>query len=60
MVITHHELKTLIQLAFGIPHWSISGGKHWTANDEFDVEGKPPASATAHIRDLRHSVFSFR
>jgi len=60
VVMTHYNLKTLIQVAFGIPYWSISGGEPWAANDEFDVEGKPPASAVAQIRDLRYSLFTIQ
>jgi uncharacterized protein (TIGR03435 family) len=60
VLITHYNLKTLIQVAFEIPYWGISGGEPWAANDEFDVEGKPPASAAAQIRDLRYSLFSIQ
>jgi len=60
VVITHYAPKTLIQVAFAIPYWNISGGEPWTAQDEFDVEGKPPASAAAQISDLRSSLFSIQ
>jgi uncharacterized protein (TIGR03435 family) len=60
VVMTHYTLKTLIQVAFEIPYWSMSGGEPWTARDEFDVEGKPPASAVAQIRGLRYSLFSIQ
>ena len=58
LVMTHYTLKTLIQVAFEIPYWGISGGDPWAASDEFDVEGKPPASAVPQIHNLRYSLFS--
>lgn len=58
LLMTHYTLKTLIQVAFEIPYWGISGGEPWAANDEFDVEGKPPASAVPQIHNLRYSLFS--
>jgi len=60
LLMTHYTLKTLIQVAFEIPYWDISGGEPWAANDEFDVEGKPPASTAAQIHRPGYSLFSIQ
>jgi uncharacterized protein (TIGR03435 family) len=50
-------LKTLVAAAFGLPYWQISGGDAWIEKDQYEIEGKPPASLEPSITNLRYSLF---
>jgi uncharacterized protein (TIGR03435 family) len=57
VVITTFPLKTLIQTAFGLSYWQISGGDEWTQKGEYTVEAKPSAAMLSSIKDLRYTLF---
>jgi uncharacterized protein (TIGR03435 family) len=38
-------LEYLIEQAFDVPSFQITGGPGWIKNDRFDIEAKPPASS---------------
>lgn len=57
VVITAFPLKTLIQTAFALSYWQISGGEKWLEDDQYIVEAKPSATMVSSIKDLRYTVF---
>lgn len=42
IVVQGMSLKGLIQIAFGLSDWQISGGEDWVRTDAFDVEATAP------------------
>ncbi|HTX39476.1 MAG TPA: TIGR03435 family protein [Bryobacteraceae bacterium] len=40
-----YTLEMLIEEAFDVPKFQVSGGPHWIQVDRFDLEAKPPASS---------------
>lgn len=57
VVISVATLKSLIELAFRLSYWQISGGDPWTENDCYDLEAKPPENLQSSITNLRQSLF---
>lgn len=52
------SLKTLIQFAFNVSAWQISGGEDWTGATYFDVEAEPPGDPQTAYK-LGHWWFGF-
>jgi len=50
VVIQGLSLKALIQMAFNVSAWQISGGEDWTDKIIFDVEAKPPDDTQAPFK----------
>src|SRR5580658_6402001 len=42
---TMYTLKQLIQEAYGVQPFQISGGPGWTGEERYDIDAKPPASS---------------
>jgi uncharacterized protein (TIGR03435 family) len=42
--VRNRTLQSLIQMAYGVQDYQVSGGPSWIAGDRFDVEAKPPQS----------------
>lgn len=42
VAIENLPLKALIQFAYGVSAWQISGGDDWTGDTYFDVQAEPP------------------
>ena len=40
-------LEYLIEQAFDVPSFRVTGGPGWIKNDRFDIEAKPPASSSS-------------
>ena len=58
VLITGEPLKNLIQIAFDLSWWQISGGEEWVSKDIYDLEAKPFESARSSITNLRYSLFA--
>ncbi len=56
VVIPNVTLKGLIDTAFDLNWWQISGGENWTDSTLFNVEAKAPSNLAGRI-NLRHSWF---
>ena len=52
------SLKTLIQFAFNVSTWQISGGEDWTGETNFDVVAEPPEETQTPYK-LGHWWFGF-
>jgi uncharacterized protein (TIGR03435 family) len=57
VVISGCELMGLVEIAFQVPAWQISGAAVWTQEVKYDVEAVPPKAMQASIKDLRFGVF---
>jgi len=57
VTISAFSLKTLIQAAFGLSHWQISGGDDWTAKDHYNVDAESPEAVRKSIKDFRYTLF---
>src|ERR1700733_12652338 len=44
ITITKFTLRMLIQVAYGINKYQVSGGQRWVDEDRFDIVAKPPES----------------
>ncbi len=47
VVATRYSLRVLIHDAYGLDDHQILGGPHWTGEDLYDIEAKPPSSSEA-------------
>jgi uncharacterized protein (TIGR03435 family) len=45
LTITQQTLKTIIQEAYGVNRFQVSGGPNWLDEDRYDIVAKPPASS---------------
>lgn len=50
-------LKVLVQMAYDIKYWQISGGDSWITKREFDIEAKPSSDYQSTQFDTAHGVF---
>lgn len=58
VVLSGLSLKVLIEAAFRLSYWQISGGDAWTQKDAYNIEAKPPENLRPGIRNLRHTLFA--
>lgn len=50
IVVTHFNLALLVQHAFNVQSYQVTGGPRWVQEDEFDITAQPPAaSAAGHV-----------
>jgi uncharacterized protein (TIGR03435 family) len=45
ITVTMYTLKQLMEEAFSVQPFQISGGPHWIDEDRYDLEARPPASS---------------
>jgi uncharacterized protein (TIGR03435 family) len=57
VVISGCELIGLIEIAFQVLPWQISGAAVWAQEDKYEVEAVPPKAMQASIEDLRVGHF---
>ncbi len=57
VVISNLPLKTLVQVAFRLSYWQISGGDAWTEKENYYIEAKPPENLRSSITNLRYSWY---
>ncbi len=57
VVISNLPLKTLVQVAFRLSYWQISGGDSWTEKDNYYIEAEPPENMRSNITNLRYSWY---
>jgi uncharacterized protein (TIGR03435 family) len=53
--ISAFSLKALVDIAFRLSAWQVSGGGDWTTKDEYTIEAKPSEEMQRSITDLRHT-----
>jgi uncharacterized protein (TIGR03435 family) len=58
LVVSALPLKTLIQAAFRLGNWQISGAESWMTNEPYDIEATPPENLRSSIKNLQHSWYS--
>lgn len=57
VTIENRPLKVLIQIAFAVSDWQISGGEDWTDKTTFAIEAKPPENVQPPFK-LGHTQFT--
>lgn len=48
-------MKDLVNIAFHLSYYQISGGAPWTEHENYTVEAKPPTDLRPPLTNLRHS-----
>jgi uncharacterized protein (TIGR03435 family) len=51
------SLKGLINTAFDLGFWQLSGGDGWVSKDTYSIEANPPDARRSHIKSFRYTVF---
>jgi uncharacterized protein (TIGR03435 family) len=55
-VIVNGNLKMLIEQAFGVQEYQISGGPSWIGSQQFDINAVPPETALSRNIKMRQAV----
>jgi uncharacterized protein (TIGR03435 family) len=58
VMISGYPLKTVIEIAFNLGYWQLSGGEDWMGKEEYVIEAKPMQGTPPQPYDMRHSLFS--
>jgi uncharacterized protein (TIGR03435 family) len=58
VIINAVSLRGLIDIAFNMNYWQISGGEPWTEQATFNLEAKPSGDLQPPVTDLSHSYWT--
>lgn len=54
------SLKGMIQVAFDVSTWQITGGEAWMEKDRYNLVGQPPDAVRQSMPNTRHTVVSIQ